>query len=155
MQAPAAAAASRIARAEGVSTESGFSQYTALPASIAAKAISAWRAFGAVIATTSTSGSPVSCRQSPVERAKPRAAAERRAVASSTSARRSRRGTAGRSNSPATARNALAWHFPMNPAPISPTRTTGFVSSSNMACSLVVPAAGAREPDPQAPECRV
>ena len=137
MQAPAAAAASRMARAEGVSTERGFSQYTALPASSAARAISAWSAFGAVIATTSISGSSASRRQSPVDRSNPSAAADRRAAASSMSARHRSFGSTGRSNSPPTERNAFAWHLPMNPAPMSPIRAAGFALPSAMMQPLV------------------
>ena len=56
-----------------------------LPASSAAIAIGACKAFGVVIETTSTLGSAISARQSSVEDSKPNSSARRRASPSSTS----------------------------------------------------------------------
>ena len=133
------AAASRIARADGVSTESGFSQYTALPASSAAKAISAWSAFGAVIATMSTSGSPV--RPAPVavgprEAERVRGPAGRRLVDVRQQAGAPAR-PEGRTARPRSGTRSRG-HFPMKPAPLSPTRAAGLAFPSGIVRSFVV-----------------
>lgn len=51
--------------------DSGFSQWTCLPAASAASAISLWKVLGVVIDTTSIRGSFTRSRQFEVDRAKP------------------------------------------------------------------------------------
>jgi hypothetical protein len=92
----------------------GFSHQTCLPAFSAAIAISAWKAFGVVIETTSTSGWAISACQSAVDSAKPSFSPARCAArASSTSQSMA---SFGRGTSPktgATAFQASAWHLPI------------------------------------------
>lgn len=58
----------------------GFSQWTCVPAAMAASAISRWSALGVVIATMSTAGSATSSRQSSVAASNPNFPAIVRAV---------------------------------------------------------------------------
>ena len=125
MGTPAAAAASAISFVSAALFASGFSQYTGLPAASAASAISRCTSFGAVMSTTSTRGSATTSRQSALQRAKPRLRAAASAQAGLTSATISRTGTAGSGpNTMGTLRYATACALPIQPAPISPMRTS-------------------------------
>ena len=84
-----------------------------------------WTSFGAVMSTTSTRGSATTSRQSALQRAKPRLRAAASAQAGLTSATISSTGTAGSGpNTMGTFRYATACALPIQPAPISPMRTS-------------------------------
>ena len=68
---PAASAASVIARASSTVVARGFSQWTCLPAAMAASDISLCSALGVVTWITSISGTSIMVRQSVVQCAKP------------------------------------------------------------------------------------
>ena len=111
-------------------TAKGFSQYTALPAAMAAIAMGKCKWLGVVMATRSTLGSLINCCQSLWARSNPQAEAHCCARSASASATAARRRCTGSSNAALTLRNASAWARPIKPVPIRP------IPSERMATSF-------------------